>query len=89
MEGKEEEPSTRVMLGFEARRLADGEEASLVRARTWKGGGEMPESAVMRLPPCLPVAPTTRSFRVAILRRVGNGDENLELDFEAFDSKIW
>src|SRR4051794_14335549 len=67
LEGDEEEPSTTVIFGFEARRLADGDEASRVSARMWKSGGEIPESAAMRLPPCLPVAPTTRSFRVAIL----------------------
>ena len=55
-----------VRLGKEARRWADGEVVSRVRARIAKGG-EMVERAWMRLRPCLPVAPTMRSFLADIL----------------------
>lgn len=56
-----------LILGFAARDCARGEEAFRVRAKIWIGKkGEAERRQETTEPPCLPVAPPTRYFLVAI-----------------------
>lgn len=53
-------------LGLEASFCAEGEEVLRVRARISKGA-EVATRASITAPPCLPVAPTMRSLRSAMM----------------------
>ena len=63
-------PTITLIIGCSARDWARGDEALRVRAKMWIGKEvEARRRAETTAPPCLPVAPTTRYFRVAIVFR--------------------
>ena len=66
--GVEGSPTMTLTLACEARDWARGEDALRVRAKIWMGNvGEAERREQTTEPPCLPVAPRTRYFLVAIV----------------------